>query len=300
MIAGRNSQTFTADDTFIVPDGVYCIYFTGTGGGGAGTAGYNSTHTGGGLCGGGAGSYCTKVPIPVTPGEVVTITVGAGGFPAFTGAGGDTATHFYGQVNATNIGGSVNGTHTQVKNTRVDGGQTAFWGISFGHPWAGSGGGGGGSCGLDLGGPAVPGSMAGLIYPAAVGLYIQSGYGSHNHWGGSSGGNYDPTMFPSRNGFGGGGGPGGIPGGSGGGGIPFDGSNQGSGGGGGGASPWGEGGDGGTSTNNGDTSFHHDGSMDADSPSGSAYGAAGGGGANWAGAYGLGANGASGFAMISW
>ena len=71
-------QTFTSNGTFTVPNGVNIIYVTACGGGGAGAAGWGYyTCYGGG--GGGGGALCYKRPFQVTPGQQISITVGAGG-----------------------------------------------------------------------------------------------------------------------------------------------------------------------------------------------------------------------------
>lgn len=67
---------FTASGNFVVPNGCFAVKARvcgGGGGGGAGAPGY-----GGG--GGGAGGYAEAI-IPVSPGEVLPITVGGGGSP---------------------------------------------------------------------------------------------------------------------------------------------------------------------------------------------------------------------------
>lgn len=78
-------QYFTATGTFTVPAGVYRlrIHAWGAGGGGTGDVG------GGGGGSGGSGAYCTKL-VEVEPGDVVTITIGAGG-AAEVGTGGSAS-----------------------------------------------------------------------------------------------------------------------------------------------------------------------------------------------------------------
>jgi hypothetical protein len=61
--------------SFTVPEGVYSLSAVGIGGGGGG--GLGSISTGGGSGGGGALAYVNN--IPVTPGEVLTLTIAAGG-----------------------------------------------------------------------------------------------------------------------------------------------------------------------------------------------------------------------------
>lgn len=74
------SQTFTTGTTsFVVPQGVYSINTTlivGGGGGGASLWFCGDGHSGEG---GGSGGYRQNVAIATTPGETLTMTVGAGG-----------------------------------------------------------------------------------------------------------------------------------------------------------------------------------------------------------------------------
>ena len=83
------SQLFTASGTFTVPSGVTQMKMTAIGGGaGAGNmvdGGANDDSGGGG--GGSSGQYVSNYTIPVTPGEVISVTIGAGGANAGTGWG---------------------------------------------------------------------------------------------------------------------------------------------------------------------------------------------------------------------
>jgi hypothetical protein len=77
-------QPFTSSGSFTVPPGVTTIYRSacggGAGGGGGGsTVGNTAYYGGGGGCGGGAGQSVVDSPLAVTPGQVINITVGAGG-----------------------------------------------------------------------------------------------------------------------------------------------------------------------------------------------------------------------------
>ena len=81
---GSKLQTYTANGTFVVPANVYTIYVSAVAGGGAGagSGGVNASggwSSSGGGGGGGAGEYCVLRAIPVTPGQVLTITIGGGG-----------------------------------------------------------------------------------------------------------------------------------------------------------------------------------------------------------------------------
>lgn len=82
-VARLKTQNFTTSGTFIVPNDVYSLVVSGTGGGG----GY-SPNGGSGLASGGSGGFTQNFKIPVTPGDTLTITIGAGGAEA--AAGGST------------------------------------------------------------------------------------------------------------------------------------------------------------------------------------------------------------------
>lgn len=71
-----NSSTFTTSGTFTVPAGVFNVTMIGGGGGGGGGGGSNSPDAGGQ---GGCGVNPSTFTIQVTPGEVLNVTIGAGG-----------------------------------------------------------------------------------------------------------------------------------------------------------------------------------------------------------------------------
>ena len=78
-----NDENYTSSDTFVVPAGIERIFITASAAGGGGGEGSSSSGYGGG--GGGSGAWVDSLAIQTTPGETVTITIGAGG------AGGDGA-----------------------------------------------------------------------------------------------------------------------------------------------------------------------------------------------------------------
>lgn len=82
-----NSQEFTSNGTFTVPDGVYSLYVTATGGGGGG-AGGNGVFGGGG--GGGGGRFILRERMEVTPGTNVSVVIGPGGLGGSPGNDGTT------------------------------------------------------------------------------------------------------------------------------------------------------------------------------------------------------------------
>lgn len=76
-------KVFKSNGTFVVPSGVEAIYVTATAAGGDGGGSSMNTSSGGGFyqCsgGGGASGECVnRYPIPVTSGQSIPITVGAG------------------------------------------------------------------------------------------------------------------------------------------------------------------------------------------------------------------------------
>lgn len=88
------AQEFIDSGTFIVPEGVYKIWVTACGGGASGSSyGGNSTYGYPGGAGGNGGEAIVKKPFNVSPGEIINITIGAGGASVSSGigkAGGNT------------------------------------------------------------------------------------------------------------------------------------------------------------------------------------------------------------------
>lgn len=91
---GRRAQgeLFDASGTFTVPPGVELVYVTFGGAGGGGGGGAATLYRGGF---GGAGEILFRIPYIVTPGDAITVTIGAGGVGGALGAndgadGGDT------------------------------------------------------------------------------------------------------------------------------------------------------------------------------------------------------------------
>ncbi|WP_145554526.1 glycine-rich domain-containing protein [Yersinia canariae] len=76
-----NIQKFTSSGSFIVPDGVTQLWVSGCaagGGGGSSLASDSASFVTGGS-GGGAGQPVMRIPITVTPGQVIPVTIGNGG-----------------------------------------------------------------------------------------------------------------------------------------------------------------------------------------------------------------------------
>lgn len=78
------SKLFTTTTTFVVPPDVGCIWIDGCGGGSGGGGGDPTPGGGGG--GGSATWVCRFFPLAVTPGETLTLTIGAGGLGGAPGA----------------------------------------------------------------------------------------------------------------------------------------------------------------------------------------------------------------------
>lgn len=108
----KNRILFTASGSWTVPAGVYEIeaWATGAGSGGQGSSSFLE-HPG---VGGGAGSTSIRKKYPVVPGQVLTITIGAGGvgglgvsgnLPRAAGAGGNTVVRIGNIPIAIGVGG---------------------------------------------------------------------------------------------------------------------------------------------------------------------------------------------------
>ncbi len=76
-------QSFTSSGTFTVPAGVYLLIIEAWGAGGGGGGSLSTTDSG---SGGGGGGYGIK-RLAVTPGQVITFTIGAGGTGGTSGGG---------------------------------------------------------------------------------------------------------------------------------------------------------------------------------------------------------------------
>jgi hypothetical protein len=205
----RETQTFTANTSWTVPEGasLLTVLVVGAGGGG----GYN----GGG--GGGGGNAVLNTNYSVTPGQIISVTVGLGGTggivapPTNATAGGSSA---FGAVTATGgtqgnnndgSGGSSGGFAGGAGNVSFGGGGgagaggTGFSAVTDGNGGVGYfyegnfyGGGGGGGC------ETFSGATTTLVIGGESGL-----------GGGGDGGSINEVGFPGTPNTGGGGGGGG-------------------------------------------------------------------------------------------
>jgi len=102
----QHVDTFNSSDTWTCPAGVTSIDFVEAYGAGGGIPSAGSNPSGGG----GGGAYAKRNSIPVTPGQVYTVTVGAGvaagvgGTSSFTGDSSVTCSAVGGQASNTTSG----------------------------------------------------------------------------------------------------------------------------------------------------------------------------------------------------
>jgi hypothetical protein len=140
LFFGSRKAIFTSSGTYTVPAGITQIWVSGAGGGGGGGGGNQFSNGAQGAGGGGgyAGSSTLKTPVSVTPGQSLTITIGAGGAAgagtsslanAGNGSAGGATTIVSGSSTLINLPGGVGGSGANVYNTNyVYGG----YGYSFG------------------------------------------------------------------------------------------------------------------------------------------------------------------------
>lgn len=139
------SQLFASSGSYTVPMGASTIYVSGVAAGGVGGAGGTGDGNGagsggGGGAGGGCGDFVVKLPFSVTPGAVLTVTIGAvGSNTTLTGTGVSLTL-----VHGNNGGGGGNASNG-VGGTAGGGTSGGRWasGIGGGAWMSGSGGAGG-------------------------------------------------------------------------------------------------------------------------------------------------------------
>lgn len=198
-ITYANSTTYDANGNFTVPTGVTTVDVEVWGGGG---------HGGNNQAGGGGGAYARKFSIPVTPGGIYAVTVGApgaagtdvaAGTSSFTGDAGNTVSAVGGRSTNDGAGGPGRGGigASGVGDIKYSGGDG---GANTGAGGAGAGGGSGGSLGAGgTGGNGVGGARS---TPGVAGI-------TNGGAGGAGGGFFFP--FTDLDGL-----PGAAPGGGGG------------------------------------------------------------------------------------
>lgn len=151
--------------TFTVPANVTLVYLTMVAGGGGGGRAYGAPATG--APGGGAGECCIRMPVKVTPNDIIAVAVGDAGKGGTRAAGASTD--------------STAGGNTTFGALRCAGGGRGVDSGGGGNQPGGNGGGAGRALGV-LGGDGVIGTRAGGS------VFV----------GGSSGGGYMNTMVAAR------------------------------------------------------------------------------------------------------
>lgn len=195
--------------TMTVPDGANFFYIdAGGGGGGGGGAGggWNVDHitneeylAGGGGGGGGVAQTVSGFALPVVPGDVIEVTVGAKGLGGIGGVapGNNAATGGTGGATIVKLNGAVVLT--------LAGGIGGTGGTGFGPPSGGAGAGGGGGPGGSAGGDGYFGGYGGNGASSEFGT---GGGGARGATGGPPGGTGIPGGAAQGNSAGGGGGGG--------------------------------------------------------------------------------------------
>lgn len=179
---GQQAYTTPGTTNFVVPDGVTSISAVCVGGGGGGAG--SDSRPGDGMGGGGGGALCYGT-IAVTPGEILSVTVGTGGNGGGTGgAAGSTGGLSRISRGATNLLTANGGNGGVYRDTTATAQSTFSADASVTSSGGGNGGGAGGS-------PTNGGSGGG-------------GAGGYGGAGGTGGGTAAPTA--GSNGGGGGGG----------------------------------------------------------------------------------------------
>lgn len=184
------TQTYTSNNTYTVPAGVYAITVQAWGGGGGGNNG------GGKEGGGGGGAFATKT-FSVTPGTMYAVTVGSGGGPGNNGSSSSFGTEVIavGGSGGNNDNGSAGGQASLCTPTFG-----AFSGGAGGNAASGAGNNGGGGGG----GSAFANNVGGN---GTNGSGDNGGAGGIGQGNGGNGGNQDVTN--AQNGIAPGGGGGG-------------------------------------------------------------------------------------------
>jgi hypothetical protein len=188
-----HSQTLTTSGNFTVPAGVELLYVVGAGGG---QAGFTSNGSGASIVIGGTGGVGTipqTYPVIVTPGQVISYTIGAGGTGGNGGQGGTTTFNstiplsfvggLPGYIGVPGGAGGSNSNGSAGMNSIYASGGIA--GVTGGGAVAGGGGGGGG---FGTGGAGGNQNVTGLS--AAANTSAGGGGGGQGGPTGSSAGNH--------------------------------------------------------------------------------------------------------------
>jgi hypothetical protein len=207
LFIGNRKAVFTSNGTYTVPDAVTTIWVSGAGGGGGGGGGNSLSSSAQGAGGGGgyAGNSVLKTPLSVTPGESLTVTIGAGG----AGGAGTSSLANAGNGSAGGATTIVNGSSTLLSLSGGGGGDGAtVYNTSYVY------GGTGFSSGLCVASISDSNTISGTIAIGGTGAKTQFSIG-----GGGGGNQNSANGANGTNGGGGGGGGAGSAGGAGGNGI---------------------------------------------------------------------------------
>jgi hypothetical protein len=211
--APPGSQTFTSSGSFVVPAGYYTLSICMSGGGGGGcmsSVGQIGNFQSGA---GGGGSGAISAEYPCTPGETISVVIGAGGIGGQGDNGGDGESSSFGTLVAAGGGGAIatfgtsqakggigvngggNGGDSSWNVMPTDGGPSSSCGGSYPGGVNGAavpgvyGGGGGGAGGFGPGPNAAPadgnrpgvdgepGTGAGAAGNSGTTMWISSGNG---------------------------------------------------------------------------------------------------------------------------
>lgn len=193
LVGAHGFEAFLSSGTFTVPAGVFSVLVTcvGGGGGGSGCQSFSSTPANTNASGGGGGAGGTAIGIyAVTPGQGITVTVGAGATQGSTGGtssfgsfcsatGGQGSVFTATAVSPGGAGGTGSGGDSNIDGGDGSDGQNASFVL------AGNGGasifGGGGRAGAHGGEPgSAVGSGGGGAYDAlATGVNYTGGTGAN-------------------------------------------------------------------------------------------------------------------------
>lgn len=174
-------ETFTTTSTWTCPPGLTSVYVECFGGGGPGGRQASSNGSQGG---GGGGAYSARVAVPVTPGNVYTVTVGGSGVnSSFTGDSGVQVIAAHGD----------SPTDLLQENPGLGGTVAASTG-DVGHKFAGGAGGAGGGNSVEGGagggasGNKLATGAAGSNYAPGSGVGQAGGAGANGGGSGGAGG----------------------------------------------------------------------------------------------------------------
>ena len=206
--------------TFTIPDGVFEIDVSGAGaggGGGGGAGGDDNATPGGGGGGGGAGCDVTTRTLDVTPGQLITIDLGAPGIPGRGGFGANSGSGsrpgIAGTAGGTTIissttfslqfpGGAGGAAGQSYTGTQAAGGSALI--KTLNHVSANAGGGGGTANTKSNGsGAAEVFFIAEAPLGAAGGVAGAAGFGGGNYGGGGGGAGGTGVGLGAKGGIGG-------------------------------------------------------------------------------------------------